>query len=138
MREVWITSAVRTAIGNFLGGLSSFSATELGGFVIEEAVKRSGLRKRWDDVITATCYPGLGQTARQAMITGLPAEPTVNKVGGSPDGLPAAQAIKAGDLGGCGEVWKHEPPLTTLRMPEQGTASGWKRGRDGCDGLWMR
>ncbi|MBM4350782.1 MAG: hypothetical protein FJ106_12960, partial [Deltaproteobacteria bacterium] len=36
-----ITSAVRTPICNFLGALSSFTATELGGKVIEEAVKRS-------------------------------------------------------------------------------------------------
>ena len=106
MREVWITSAVRTAIGNFLGGLSSFSATELGGFVIEEAVKRSGLRKEdVDDVIMGNVLPcGLGQNpARQAMIkAGLPLTGgalTVNKVCGS--GLMAvmlaAQAIKAGD-----------------------------------------
>ncbi len=46
MREVVITGAVRTAIGNFLGALSSFSATELGGLVIEEAIKRSGYQKR--------------------------------------------------------------------------------------------
>ena len=41
MDEVVITSTVRTAIGNFLGGLSPFTATELGGKVIEEAVKRN-------------------------------------------------------------------------------------------------
>ena len=41
MIEVVICSAVRTAIGNFFGALSSLSATELGGIVIEEAVKRA-------------------------------------------------------------------------------------------------
>jgi acetyl-CoA C-acetyltransferase len=46
MGEVVITSAVRTAIGNFLGALSPFSATELGGKVIEEAVKRSKIQKK--------------------------------------------------------------------------------------------
>jgi len=45
MKEVVITSAVRTPIGNFLGSLSSFSATELGGKVIEEAVS-GGLKLR--------------------------------------------------------------------------------------------
>jgi len=52
MKEVVITSAVRTAIGNFLGALSPFSATELGGKVIEEAVKRSKIQKKdVDEVI---------------------------------------------------------------------------------------
>lgn len=106
MKEVVITSAVRTPIGNFLGSLSSFSATELGGKVIEEAVRRSHLRKEdVDEVIMGNVLPfGLGQNpARQAMIkAGLPMEAgalTINKVCGS--GLKAvmlaAQVIMAGD-----------------------------------------
>jgi acetyl-CoA C-acetyltransferase len=106
MREVVITSAVRTAIGNFLGALSPFSATELGGKVIEEAVKRSGIQKKdVEEVIMGNVLPvGLGQNpARQAMIkAGLPMSGgaiTVNKVCGS--GLKAvmlaAQVIIAGD-----------------------------------------
>ncbi len=106
MKEVVITSAVRTAIGNFLGALSPFSATELGGKVIEEAVRRSRIQKKdVDEVIMGNVLPfGLGQNpARQAMIkAGLPMSGgaiTVNKVCGS--GLKAvmlaAQAILAGD-----------------------------------------
>ncbi len=106
MREVVITSAVRTAVGNFLGALSSFSATELGGKVIEEAVRRSKIQKQdVDEVIMGNVLPfGLGQNpARQAMIkAGLPMSGgaiTVNKVCGS--GLKAvmlaAQVIGAGD-----------------------------------------
>jgi acetyl-CoA C-acetyltransferase len=106
MTEVVITSAVRTAIGNFLGALSSFSATELGGKVIEEAVRRSRIEKKdVDEVIMGNVLPfGLGQNpARQAMIkAGLPMSGgaiTVNKVCGS--GLKAvmlaAQVILAGD-----------------------------------------
>src|SRR5512135_3079001 len=106
MTEVVITSAVRTAIGNFLGALSPFSATELGAKVIEEAVRRSKIQKRdVDEVIMGNVLPfGLGQNpARQAMIkAGLPMSGgaiTVNKVCGS--GLKAvmlaAQAILAGD-----------------------------------------
>jgi acetyl-CoA C-acetyltransferase len=106
MREVVITSAVRTAIGSFLGALSSFTATELGGKVFEEAVKRSGIQKEdVDEVIAGNVLPfGLGQNpARQAMIkAGLPMSAgaiTVNKVCGS--GLKAvmlaAQVIMAGD-----------------------------------------
>jgi len=106
MREVVITSAVRTAIGNFLGALSPFSATELGGKVIEEAVRRSKIQKQdVDEVIMGNVLPfALGQNpARQAMIkAGLPMSGgaiTINKVCGS--GLKAvmlaAQAILAGD-----------------------------------------
>jgi acetyl-CoA C-acetyltransferase len=106
MRDVVITSAVRTATGNFLGALSSFSATELGGKVIEEAVRRSRIdKKEVDEVIMGNVLPfGLGQNpARQAMIkAGLPMSAgaiTVNKVCGS--GLKAvmlaAQAIMVGD-----------------------------------------
>ena len=43
MKEVVIASAVRTAIGSFNGALSSFSAPELGGFVIKEALQRAGV-----------------------------------------------------------------------------------------------
>lgn len=106
MREVVIASAVRTAIGNFLGALSPFSATDLGGWVIEEAVKRSRIRKdNVDEVIMGNVLPfGLGQNpARQAMIkAGLPMSVgalTINKVCGS--GLKAvmlaAQVITVGD-----------------------------------------
>ncbi len=105
-REVVITSAVRTAIGNFLGALSPFSATDLGGKVIEEAVRRSMIREEdVDEVIMGNVLPfGLGQNpARQAMIkAGLPMAGgglTINKVCGS--GLKAvmlaAQVIMAGD-----------------------------------------
>jgi len=105
-KEVVITSAVRTAIGNFLGALSPLSATELGGKVIEEAVNRSAIRKEdVDEVIMGNVLPfGLGQNpARQAMIKArLPMAGgaiTINKVCGS--GLKAvmlaAQVIMAGD-----------------------------------------
>ncbi len=106
MKEVVIVSAVRTAIGNFQGGLSSFSATDLGAMVIEESIRRAGLEKQQvDEVIMGNVVPiGLGQNpGRQAMIkAGLPMEGgaiTVNKVCGS--GLKAVmlaeQAIKCGD-----------------------------------------
>jgi acetyl-CoA C-acetyltransferase len=109
MTEVVITSAVRTAIGNFLGALSPFSATELGGKVIEEAVRRSKIQKKdVDEVIMGNVLPfGLGQNpARQAMIkAGLPMSGgaiTVNKVCGS--GLKAVMLAAQGILAGDAEV----------------------------------
>jgi len=106
MEEVVIVSAVRTPIGNFMGGLSSFSATQLGALVIREAVTRSGIEDALvDEVIMGNVLPGgLGQNpARQAMLQAkIPDKAgalTVNKVCGS--GLKsvmlAAQAIQVGD-----------------------------------------
>jgi len=106
MEEVVIVSAVRTAIGNFLGALKGISATELGAHVINEAIRRAGIRKEdVDEVIMGNVLPfGLGQNpARQAAIkAGLPWDVgciTVNKVCGS--GLKAVmlaqQVIIAGD-----------------------------------------
>ena len=106
MRDVVIVSACRTAIGDFGGSLSTVSATDLGAFVIKEAVKRANLKHEdVDEVIMGNVLPhGLGQNpARQAMIrAGLPWEVgaiTVNKVCGSglKSAMLAAQAIQCGD-----------------------------------------
>ncbi|MBU4604147.1 MAG: acetyl-CoA C-acyltransferase, partial [Proteobacteria bacterium] len=87
MREVVITSVVRTAVGSFLGSLSSLSATDLGAAIIKEAMARSGLQgAQVDECIMGCVLPaGLGQNpARQAALkAGLPFEVgciTVNKV----------------------------------------------------------
>jgi len=101
-----ILSAVRTPIGKYLGGLSSFTAPALGALVIREAVRRAGVDAgALDDVIMGQVVQGgSGQApARQAMIqAGIPGHVpalTINKVCGS--GLKAvmlaSQAIKAGD-----------------------------------------
>ena len=101
-----IVSACRTPIGKYLGGLSSFTAPQLGAKVIREAVTRAGLEvASIDEVIMGhVLQGGAGQaTGRQAMIhAGIPGTVpglTINKVCGS--GLKAvmlaAQAIKAGD-----------------------------------------
>ena len=106
MRDVVIVSACRTAIGDFAGSLSSISATDLGAIVIQEAVRRAGIKNEdVDEVIMGSVLPhGLGQNpARQTMVrAGLPWEVgaiTVNKVCGS--GLKAvmlaAQAIRCED-----------------------------------------
>jgi acetyl-CoA C-acetyltransferase len=101
-----ILSACRTPIGRYLGGLSSFTAPQLGAIVIREAVRRAGVEGALVDeaIMGHVLQGGAGQApARQAAIhAGLPAAIpalTVNKVCGS--GLKAvmlaAQAIKAGD-----------------------------------------
>lgn len=90
VRDVFIVSAVRTAIGNFLGTLKNFTAPQVGGIVIEEAVKRAGLTgEDVNEVIIGNVVSaGMGQNpAKQAAVKGkIP--PTVscfavNKVCGS-------------------------------------------------------
>ncbi|HNY65321.1 MAG TPA: acetyl-CoA C-acetyltransferase [Deltaproteobacteria bacterium] len=106
MKEVVITSAVRTAQGEFGGSLSGIDGNRLGAIVIEEAIRRSRIGKEAvDEIIMGMVLPcGRGQNpARQAaVIAGMPWEVgciTVNKVCGS--GLKAvmlgAQAIQTGD-----------------------------------------
>jgi len=43
MKEVVIVSALRTPFGSFGGGLKSFSAAQLGSFVIKEIISQSGM-----------------------------------------------------------------------------------------------
>jgi acetyl-CoA C-acetyltransferase len=90
MRDVVITSAVRTAIGSFQGALSSVPAPRLGAICIEEAVSRSKISKDdVDQVIMGNILPaGVGQApARQALIyAGIPVTAgalTINKMCGS-------------------------------------------------------
>src|SRR6058998_122243 len=101
-----ILSAVRTPIGKFQGGLAGFSAPELGGKIVAEAIRRAGLDpKEIDEAILGNVVQaGLGQNpARQAALKGgcdaRVAAMTINKVCGS--GLKAvalaAQAVETGN-----------------------------------------
>ena len=101
-----ILSAVRTAIGKFQGGLSSFSAVELGAKVVAEAVKRAGIEPQQvgEVILGNVVQAGLGQNpARQAGLKGglaaSVAAMTINKVCGS--GLKAvglaANAVQLGE-----------------------------------------
>jgi acetyl-CoA C-acetyltransferase len=102
-----IVSACRTAIGKFQGGLASFTAPQLGGIAVKEALARAKVAPDLVDEVLMGCVlqAGMGQNpARQSLrLAGIPdsvAAVTINKVCGS--GLKtvmlAAQAIKAGDL----------------------------------------
>jgi acetyl-CoA C-acetyltransferase len=101
-----ILSAVRTPVGKFQGGLSGFTATELGSKVVAEAARRAGIdAKQIDEAILGNVVQaGLGQNpARQAALKGgcdpRVAALTINKVCGS--GLKAvalaAQAVQLGE-----------------------------------------
>jgi acetyl-CoA C-acetyltransferase len=89
-RDVFIVGAARTAIGNFLGALKDFTAPDLGGFAIKEALKRANVRgEDVDEVIMGNVVSaGIGQApAKQAAVKGgIPYSVScfaVNKVCGS-------------------------------------------------------
>ena len=105
-RDAVIVSACRTAIGRFMGGLSTMPAPRLGAVAIREAVRRAGIDPAIVSETLMGCVvpAGIGQApARQAAIHGgIPDEVgalTINKVCGS--GLKAvmlaAGLIRAGD-----------------------------------------
>jgi acetyl-CoA C-acetyltransferase len=105
MKEVFIVAAKRTAIGSFLGSLSSLSATQLGAIAIQEACSSAKLNPGAIDSVYMgnVLSAGLGQSpARQsALWAGLSNHTdctTVNKVCAS--GLKAvmlgAQQIQLG------------------------------------------
>jgi acetyl-CoA C-acetyltransferase len=106
VKETVIVSGCRTALGNFNGSLAGVGATKLGAIVIEEAIKRAGIRKEdVDEVIMGNVLPcGYGQNpAKQSVVMAeMPWETgalTINKVCGSAlkAVMLAAQAIAAGD-----------------------------------------
>jgi acetyl-CoA C-acetyltransferase len=144
-----IVSACRTAIGRFLGGLSSKSATDLGGIAVAESMKRAGIDPGdVEEVIMGqVVQAGVGQApARQAALKGgIPATSaavTVNKVCGS--GLKAvmmaAQAIKAGDIN-CAVAGGMES-MSNAPFLLHGARTGYKFGNQKIidamvtDGLW--
>ncbi|NYF24324.1 acetyl-CoA C-acetyltransferase [Sporosarcina sp. JAI121] len=148
-KEVVIISAVRSAIGSFLGTLKDVPATEIGATVIKEALKRAGVApESVDEVIMGNVLQsGLGQNpARQAaMKAGLPETVpslTINKVCGS--GLKAVhlarQAIAAGDadiiVAGGMENMSQAPYI--LKNGREGFKMGDQKIIDSMisDGLW--
>jgi acetyl-CoA C-acetyltransferase len=107
MRDSVIVSAARTPTGKFLGALKDLKATDLGAFVVREAVARAGIDPALVDecIMGNVIQAGNGQNpARQAALNGglsdRVAALTINKVCGS--GLKAvmlaAQGIATGDI----------------------------------------
>src|ERR1700674_5422773 len=144
-----ILSAVRTPIGKFQGGLAGFSAPDLGGKVVAEAIRRAGLDSNQIDeaILGNVVQAGLGQTpARQAALKGgcdpRVAAMTINKVCGS--GLKAvglaAQGVKLGEseivVAGGMESMSNSPYLL------KGARTGYRLGNQEIfdsmivDGLW--
>lgn len=147
--SAYIVGGKRVATGRFNGSLASFSAIELGSFVIKELIENSSLDvNSVDEVIMGNVIQaGQGQNpARQSAVkAGIPYSVpafTVNKVCGS--GLKsvalAAQAISCGAanviIAGGMEQMTSAPYL--LKQARWGQRLGHGEMTDSmvCDGLW--
>lgn len=106
MKDVYVVSCCRTAIGAFGGTLKDVSAPELGGVVLKEAISRAGISADVIDEVMFGCVytAGLGQNvARQvAMHAGVPVETVASTVGmvcgsGMRSVLDGIRAIRAED-----------------------------------------
>lgn len=122
-QNIYIVSGVRTAIGDFGGGLKSFMPSELAGLVAAEAVKRAGVAPGdVGHVVFGQVIPSSAKDAYLARVAGLnagiPVETpalTVNRLCGS--GLQAiisaAQMMKLGEaaitLAGGAESMSNAP-----------------------------
>jgi acetyl-CoA C-acetyltransferase len=124
MAEAVIVAGARTPIGKLSGALASFSAMELGGFAIAEALARAGVAPDQVDYVLMgqVLQAGQGQiTARQAAVhAGIPMTVpanTINKVclSGLNTIYLADQMIRAGDaeivVAGGMESMTHAPYL---------------------------
>jgi acetyl-CoA C-acetyltransferase len=144
-----IVAAVRTPIGRYLGGLSSFTAPQLGAIAIREAIARAGIDAAavQEVFMGQVVQGGSGQApARQALIgAGVPASTsavTINEVCGSGHRavMLAAQAIRAGDRECI--VAGGQESMSTAPHYVYGMRAGIKAGNqtmvDGMihDGLW--
>ena len=136
-----ILSAVRTPIGKFQGGLAGFSAVELGGKIVAEAIRRAYVDANEVDeaILGNVVQAGLGQNpARQAALKGgcapRVAAMTINKVCGS--GLKAvalaAQAVQLGEsemvvaggmesMSNCPYLFRKREPVTGWAMASSST-----------------
>lgn len=132
MTEVVISSAVRTPIGKFNGGLSGFAAHELGVVAVQEALARAGVEATdVDELIMGQVYSagaGLNPARQTAIHAGMRVESTaftVNQACGSgmravAEGMQniltgAADVVVAGGQ----EVMSGAPHLIHLRQPHK-------------------
>ena len=126
MKNVVIVSATRTALGSFMGSLSSVPATELGSVAIKGAMDRISLDPRSVDEVLMGCVlqANVGQApARQAALgAGLSHHipcTTVNKVcasgmkaimlGAQSIALGHAEVVVAGGMGNMSQVPHYLP-----------------------------
>ena len=106
MKDVYVVSSCRTAIGSFGGSLKDTPAAEMGAIVVKEALNRAGVKPEQVDEVMFGCIltAALGQNvARQVSIkAGFPVEVPAYTVGmvcgsGMKSVIEGIRSILAGD-----------------------------------------
>ena len=149
MRDVYVSSSCRTAVGKFGGSLKDAPAAELGATVIAEALKRGNVKGEWlDEVMFGNVLSAAqGQNvARQCMVkAGVPLKVpayTVSMVCGSglKSVIEGSRAIQAGDadLIMCGGTENMSAAPYAIPEARWGARMGEKKLIDTMikDGLW--
>ena len=149
MRDVYVISSCRTAVGKFGGSLKDVPAAELGATVIAEALKRGNVKGEWlDEVMFGNVLSAAqGQNvARQCMVkAGVPLKVpayTVSMVCGSglKSVIEGSRAIQAGDadLIMCGGTENMSAAPYAIPEARWGARMGEKKLIDTMikDGVW--
>ena len=106
MKDIYVVSCCRTAIGSFGGSLKDTPAADLGAVVIKEALNRANVKPEQVDEVMFGCIltAGLGQNpARQAALkAGVPTSVPAYTVGmvcgsGMKSVIEAGRTIASGD-----------------------------------------
>ena len=106
MKELYVVSCCRTAVGSFQGSLANTPASDLGAVVVKAALERAGLKPEQVDELMFGCILTAGQgqnPARQVGVkAGLPFSVPAYTVGmvcgsGMKSVIEAGRAILAGD-----------------------------------------
>ncbi len=149
MRDVYVISSCRTAVGKFGGSLKDVPAAELGATVIAEALKRGNVKGEWlDEVMFGNVLSAAqGQNvARQCMVkAGVPVKVPAYTVGmvcgsGLKTVIEGSRAIQAGDadLVMCGGTENMSSAPYAIPEARWGARMGEKKLIDTMikDGLW--
>ena len=149
MKEVYIVSCCRTAVGNYGGALKDVPAAELGAITVKEALRRGNVSPELIDEVMygGVLTAGLGQNvARQVSLkAGIPmATPayTINMVCGSgmKSVIEAARSILAGDADVVVAGGTENMSMSPYLLPDErwGARMGDKKVVDSMirDGLW--
>ncbi len=149
MREVYVISSCRTAVGKFGGSLKDVPAADLGAAVIAEALKRGNVKGEWlDEVMFGNVLSAAqGQNvARQCMVkAGVPLKVpayTVSMVCGSglKTVIEGSRAIQSGDadLVVCGGTENMSAAPYAIPAARWGARMGHNQIIDTMikDGLW--
>ena len=149
MRDVYVISSCRTAVGKFGGSLKDVPAAQLGAIVMAEALKRGNVKGEWlDEVMFGNVLSAAqGQNvARQCMVkAGIPLKVpayTVSMVCGSglKSVIEGSRAIQCGDadMVMCGGTENMSAAPYAIPEARWGARMGEKKLIDTMikDGLW--